>query len=265
MSKIKRLQIGLSFSLLFLFSLAALAENKKEKRDFYNIKIYHCKNDQQISSTEQYLKTAYLPALHRYGISKVGVFKPLDNDTSADKRVIVFIPLSSVEQFVSLEEKLQHDEQLNTADTAYTNAAYDQPAYQRIESVLLKAFKNMPQFSIPALTSPREERIFELRSYEGASEKLYLKKVSMFNDGKEIGIFKRLDFNAVFYAEVLSGAHMPNLMYMTSFNNKKEHDEHWKNFGSDPEWKKLSSIPEYLHTVSKADHVLMQSTEYSDF
>ena len=32
---------------------------------------------------------------------------------------------------------------------------------------------------------------------------------------------------------------MPNLMYMTSFENKAARDEHWKTFGSDPEWKKL--------------------------
>jgi hypothetical protein len=261
---IKHLQIGLCLSLLTLFSLTLTASANKGKTDFYQIKIYHCKSDQQINTTEQYLKTAYLPALHRFGINKIGVFKPIDNDTAMDKRVIVFIPLSSLAAFALLEEKLQSDDQLKTADTAYTNAAYDAAAYQRIESVLLKAFKNMPVFNVPVLTSPKEERIFELRSYEGASEKLYLKKVSMFNDGNEINIFRRLDFNAVFYAEVLSGAHMPNLMYMTSFKNMKEHDEHWKAFSSDPEWKKLSSMPEYQHTVSKADHILMHATEYSD-
>jgi hypothetical protein len=32
----------------------------------------------------------------------------------------------------------------------------------------------------------------------------------------------------VFYAEVLSGLRMPNLMYMTSFENKEDRDAHWK-------------------------------------
>lgn len=263
MSKFKPLSLCLSISFLALFSLTALAN--KGKTDFYQIKIYHCKSDQQVNTTEQYLKNAYLPALHRFGINKIGVFKPIDNDTVMDKRVIVFIPLSSLAEFDLIEEKIKSDDLLQSADTAYTNAVYDAPAYQRIESALLKAFKNMPKFNVPAFTSPKEERIFELRSYEGASEKLYLKKVSMFNDGNEINIFKRLDFNAVFYAEVLSGAHMPNLMYMTSFRDMKEHDAHWKAFSSDPEWKKLSSMPEYQHTVSKSEHILMHATDYSDF
>ena len=32
-------------------------------------------------------------------------------------------------------------------------------------------------------------------------------------------------------------AHMPNLMYMTSFDNMAARDEHWKAFSSDPLWK----------------------------
>ena len=117
---------------------------------------------------------------------------------------------------------------------------------------------------IPKLTSPHTEHIFELRSYESATEKLYANKVQMFNRGGEIPLFKRLNFNAVFYAEVISGCHMPNLMYMTSFENKNVRDEFWKTFGSDPEWKHLSSMPEYQHNVSKADIILTHPTAYSD-
>ncbi|MBK9491957.1 MAG: NIPSNAP family protein [Haliscomenobacter sp.] len=47
-----------------------------------------------------------------------------------------------------------------------------------------------------------------------------------------------MGFNAVFYAEVLSGRRMPNLMYMTSFDNIESRDAHWKSFGADPFWKK---------------------------
>jgi NIPSNAP len=103
-----------------------------------------------------------------------------------------------------------------------------------------------------------------LRSYESPSEKLYLNKVQMFNEGGEIPLFDRLGFNAVFYADVINGSHMPNLMYMTSFENKSIHDDKWKAFGSDPEWKKLSALPEYQHNVSKADIILMRAADYSD-
>lgn len=86
----------------------------------------------------------------------------------------------------------------------------------------------------------------------------------MFNDGGEVNLFNQLKFNAVFYAEVLAGAHMPNLMYMTSFDNRAARDEHWKTFGADPEWKNLSAMPEYKNTVSKSDVILLHPAAYSE-
>ena len=87
----------------------------------------------------------------------------------------------------------------------------------------------------------------------------------MFNEGGEIRLFKSLGFNAVFYAEVISGGIMPNLMYMTTFADMEAHDAHWKSFSSHPDWKKLSSLPEYQHTVSNIIKILLSPTDYSDF
>jgi hypothetical protein len=58
---------------------------------------------------------------------------------------------------------------------------------------------------------------------------------------------------------------MPNLMYMTSFENKEARDMHWKSFSADPEWKKLSALPEYQHNVSHIDITFLRPTLYSDF
>ena len=87
----------------------------------------------------------------------------------------------------------------------------------------------------------------------------------MFNDGDEIGLFKRLGFNAIFYGEVLAGAKMPNLMYMTSFENMDERNAHWKSFVDDPQWKKLVAMPEYQHNVSHIDIMFLRPTDYSDY
>ncbi len=87
----------------------------------------------------------------------------------------------------------------------------------------------------------------------------------MFNDGGEKALFKRLGFSAVFYAEVLSGSHIPNLMYMTSFDNKAARDAHWKIFGDYPECKKLKEQPRYLNNGSKVDGILCHAAAYSDF
>lgn len=238
-----------------------VAAQHKKNVEFYQIKVYHCKSNEQIDLTEQFLKTDLLPALHQLKFATIGVFKPIENDTAADKRIYIFIPSASIENFISLDEKIAEKAHL----AAYANAAHNNPPYQRIETIILKAFKDHPHFIVPSLTGTTQEKVYELRSYEGATEKFYRKKVHMFNEGNEIGIFTRLNFNAVFYAEVLAGCRMPNLMYMTSFNSLKERDEHWKAFGSDADWKRISSLPEYQNTVSKADIILMHATEYSDF
>jgi hypothetical protein len=123
----------------------------------------------------------------------------------------------------------------------------------------------MPAPAVPKLSSPKAQRIYELRSYEGPTEKLYRNKVQMFNEGGEVALFQRLNFNAVFYASVLAGARMPNLMYMTSFENMADRDAHWKTFGNDPEWKILSAKPEYQNNVSHIDITFLTATDYSDF
>jgi hypothetical protein len=202
--------------------------------------------------------------LHRAGINKIGVFKPIGNDTAAIRRIYVLIAFNSLEQFTKLPSLLDKDNQYANDGKNYIDAVYNDPAYLRMESILLQAFTGMPNLGVTGLKGPSSERIYELRSYEGASEKIYENKVRMFNDGDEISLFKRLDFNAVFYAEVISGAHMPNLMYMTSFENMTAHDQHWKSFGDDPVWKKLSAMPEYQHNVSHVDITLMHRTDYSD-
>ena len=81
-----------------------------------------------------------------------------------------------------------------------------------------------------------KERVYELRSYEGHTEKISKNKIKMFNDGDEVGLFKRLNFNAVFYGEVVAGSRMPNLMYLTTFENHPDRDAHWKSFSADEYW-----------------------------
>jgi hypothetical protein len=130
---------------------------------------------------------------------------------------------------------------------------------------LLKAFAGMPHWRAPVLSGSAAEKVYELRSYEGATEQLYRRKVHMFDKGGEIELFDKLGFNAVFYAQVLAGARMPNLMYMTSFNNMNDRNAHWDVFRNHPEWKAMSSLPQYKNTVSKSEVILMKATSYSEF
>ncbi len=234
------------------------------EKQFYQIKVYQLKNEEQVGRIDSFLKEAYLPALHKAGIDKVGVFKPIANDTATVKMIYVFIPFQSWNEFIKLADVLEKDETYKIAGKNYMEASYNNSPYIRMESILLEPFPQMPQFNAPHLKSPSVDRVYELRSYEGATEKLYNNKVQMFNEGGEIDLFSRLGFNAVFYAKVISGSHMPNLMYMTSFENMASRDAHWKTFGDDTQWKQLVAKPEYQNNVSHSDIILMHPAEYSD-
>lgn len=237
-----------------------------QKREFYEIKIYTLSNAEQEKQVDEYLKTAYIPAMHRMGISKVGVFKPVESDTADfGKRIYVFTPFKSLDQFGSLTDNLLKDKQYLESGKGYVDAIYTTPPFARTESILLRAFGYMPVSESPKLKSPASERVYELRSYESHTEKIHRNKVKMFNEGGEVTLFKDLGFNATFYAEVISGSHMPNLMYMTSFENQGSRDEHWKSFVASPVWKKLSAMPEYQNNVSKINIYLLHPAAYSEY
>ncbi|MES2778127.1 MAG: NIPSNAP family protein [Bacteroidota bacterium] len=238
---------------------------KKNAKEFYQVKIYQLKSQEQVMRVDSFLRDAWLPALHRYGIAKIGVFKPIANDTAAVKKLYVLVPFKSLDQFHKLASWLEKDAGYQSASLSFREAPFNNAAFVRTESILLEAFDKQPAYEMPALQAAVTEKVYELRSYESATDKLYAAKVDMFNAGGETALFKRLGFNAIFYASVISGSQMPNLMYMTSFESLEQRNAHWKTFGSDPEWKTLSAKPEYKNTVSRSEIILMHATEYSDF
>ncbi len=213
---------------------------------------------------DKFLKDAYLPALHRAGIENVGVFKPISGEEMAGKLIYVFIPFKSIDQFEKLGDILHQDKRFQKVGGDYINAAHDDTPYQRIESIILRSFKSFPEHGNPEHQTRASERVYELRSYQGATERYYEKKVEMFNEGGESKLFVDLDFQPLFFAEVISGSDMPNLMYMTTFKNAGSQKKHWDAFVNSDEWKMLKSDPQYANTVSHIDKINLHPTEYSD-
>ncbi len=252
-------------TIVLTFSISQVA--KAIPREYYLIQIYHCSSQKQIEHIDVFMKSTYLPYLHEAGIAKVGVFTPIDNDTAADKKLYVWIPLKNIDEVEYLDQKIEKIDPMGFEGIIHLENADSSLPYNRVETILTKAFKGQPQYEKKTSLAKEkvDERIYEYRSYESATEDMHLRKVHMFNEGKEIGLFARLNFNAIFYSKVIAGSRMPNLIYMTSFKNKADRDAHWKAFGEDSYWKKLSNAPEYLKTVSKADIILMKAKDYADF
>lgn len=265
MKKIKNLKMTLLTAFTLLFISLSIISTAAPKQQYFILKIFRVSGIGQEEMVDAFLKEAYLPALHRAGIPKAGVFKPVEGDTVNGRLVYLFIPFRTIEQYTGLDEILLKDKVYQQAGKSFLDAEYNHPPFERCETILMKAFAFMPEFRAPEYSNAVSERIYELRSYESSTEAKALKKIDMFNEGGEIRLFEDLSFNPVFFGQVLTGTHMPNLMYMTTFKDKATHDERWKAFGSSEGWKKLSGMEEYKNTVSKANPYLLHPTSYSDF
>jgi hypothetical protein len=233
--------------------------NKNANQEFYELRIYTCKTQEQENVVVDYLEKAAIPALNRLGNKNIGVFKVLKPEATI--RIFVIIPFQTIEAFIKVEEKLLKDEVYKTAASAYLNAPATEPAYDRIESSLLKAFSHMPKIEVPE----KKQRLFELRRYESASEGAGKMKIEMFNQAGEIDIFKKVGFKPVFFGKTIVGTMLPNLTYMITFDDMADHDKKWKAFGSDPQWKKISTIPEYADAkiVSRITSTILVPTPFS--
>lgn len=254
----------LPFFIAFFIAPQFVWSQSKKQQEFYQLTVYHYNTIDQEKILDNYLQNALIPALHGMKIKSVGVFKAIANDTSANKTMYVFVPIKSLNAIDEINRKLLKDEKFKSAGKEYIDIRYDSPAYTRMETLLLKAFAFAPVMNLPKLKSSKNQRVYELRSYESASEKIFRNKVHMFNEGGEIDVFTKLNYNAVFYGEVIAGAKMPNLMYMTTFENKEDRDAHWAAFGADPDWKRMSALPEYKNNVSHIDVTFLRPADYSD-
>jgi hypothetical protein len=211
----------------------------KPPREYYELRVYSLSVAKQ-PLLEEYLGTAFIPALKRLGAGPVGVFS---ENTAPDKAAVyVLIVFKAAEQFATLSDRLAADPEHQKAGANYLNATAADPVYERIESSLIAALDGMPKMKMPDAKSPR---IFNLRIYESHNERAGKKKIEMFNTG-ELGVFERAAMPVVFVGETIVGPRMPNLTYMLVFPDENGRKEGWGRFGkNDPEWKRFRSMHEY--------------------
>ena len=250
---------------LSFLSVSLQAQKNKEVKNFYELKVYEYHSAEQKQMIDEFISEALIPFFHKKGIGKIGAFTLTTNDTASVKKLYVLIPYKSLNQIPTLNKTMFSEDKVAGKASAYLNATNEAPAYDKLMSIVMEGFRFAPTLTPPNLKGSIEDKIYELRSYQSVSEKKYWKKVEMFNEGGEVPLFARLGFNAVFYAEVISGPTMPNLMYMTSFESMKDRDAHWNTFKDDAEWKRLSGLKEYEKIVSKNVTLFLKATKYSEY
>jgi len=235
-----------------------------EDRDYYELKFYRYETESQETRLDKYLASAYLPALHRAGIEKVGILTLREEGDSREKIMVILTPFSSMASRMELQGMLKNDQIYLDAGREYLESPHDDPPFSRIETILLKAFSATPHINLPDLESQRPDRVYELRSYQAATEQLYERKVEMFNEG-ESALFEKLGFNPVFFGEVIASSHMPHLMYMTAHADTSAQKDNWNAFRVHPDWEEMKGLERYKNTVSKITIYQLYPTPYSDY
>ncbi|HUY12888.1 MAG TPA: NIPSNAP family protein [Terriglobia bacterium] len=240
----------------------AAVPSKPAGREYYELRRYEIRSGPQAKLADTYFQNALIPALNRLGITPVGAFNTVIGPEAPG--IYVLLPCSTVETLVTARFQLDTDAAYQAAASDFLNAPAGQPAYIRMESELMLAFKGHPKLTLPPATASRGARMFEVRTYESPSDRDHARKVEMFNSG-EFDIFLSAGFNPVFYGDKLSGPRMPNLTYMLSFDDLADRDKKWKAFGSSPAWKKLSTSQRYAfeEIVSNITNVILSPAAYS--
>jgi hypothetical protein len=250
----------------------SLAAERKQggPREYYELRAYRLKSGAPGREVlGNYLEKAAIPALNRLGCKPVGVFvqaeragNPSGTEVREPNTVFVLIPYPSLETVGSLPAALQADSEFQNAGDTYLHLNKDNSVFERIDSWLMIAFAGMPKIELPAYSSEKKQRIFELRTYESATELKALKKVEMFNSG-EIDIMREVELGPIFFGQALIGPGLPHLTYMLSAENEDLHKKHFGAFGKHPTWDKMKKDPQYADTVSKIRNWYLTPTAYS--
>ena len=254
---------------------AAQTSPSAAARDYYELRAYRLKSDTSSAVLENYLEKALIPALNARGLANVGVFtevevdkkavtaKPKIGTPTAPVAIWMLITHPSLESFTQISAELNTDATVQAAAPEFFRTPKSNPAYDRVDTWLLRAFAGMPKLAIPAFSKNKTpSRIFELRDYESHSEERAINKMAMFNDG-EISLMQDLGMSPVFFGQALAGPNLPHLRYITCGPDLATHLGNWKKFGPDPRWVKMKDQPTYKDNTSKNTARFIVPTAYS--
>lgn len=241
---------------------ATAADDALGARQFYEVRSYLLAEQGDAAALDHYLREALIPAMQRQDIGPVGAFTSTAEGDSGGQRVVVVIPYDEPNQMVAVWREVEADPQYQSEAQAYLSRGPEQPAYRRIEGELLRAMQCMPQLNVPQGTLGNSQRVYELRTYESASERLGNLKVDMFNNG-EVPIFLDSGIQPIFIGQTVVGSHMPSLTYLTVYDNEAARRKAWQAFREHPDWKVLSKEPKYQGTVSRIHKYVLTPKPYS--
>lgn len=225
----------------------------------YLMQRYYLRAGSQMSRLNEYLEKTALPALSKVHSGPKIVLEGMIVPYTPE--LVLIFGFSSVEEFWRVRGRLNQDEQLEKAFEAWQGGP--EPPFERQENILLEAADYSPEITT-ADPPPKAGRIFELRVYHSPSY-TQLQRLHERFAGPEIKIFHRVGIHPILYASTVIGPNMPNLTYLTPFDDLAAREKAWNAFGADPEWIKVrqQSIDTYGQVTKNNLISIYRATPYS--
>jgi hypothetical protein len=237
------------------------AMSQSISNQYYELIEYQGIEPARLGELDAFFEKALIPSLNQMGIESVGAFSS-EAPTEGKVSMFLLLPLTGPAQVATLLDELGKDQEFLSRGQAYLETDIQKPVYSRMRSELLVAFDCFPKLAVPTQKKANKDRLFELRVYESPTERMGVLKVDMFNNG-EVPIFLDCGIQPVFFGQALIGDRMPNLTYMTVYDNAEHRDACWKKFQNHPEWAKLKAVEKYQGTVSKIHKFNLLPRPYS--
>ncbi len=251
-------------ALVPLSNVSAQEASAAGKREFVEIRTYTCSSMEKRDKLIEIFDAALIPALNRQGVKSVGVFwtngEVNDGNAAYATNVFVVIPHPSADSLVANEQRLLADAQFMKDAAPMFEAPMNDPLYDACSSSLLYTFATLPQVK---QVTQSADRLLQLRIYNSYTIERNAKKISMFEQGGELGVFRACGLQPVFFGHALAGDKLSNLTYMVGFANKAEKDASWKRFGEHPDWQKLKADPQYKDTANKIINIVLRPSKAS--
>jgi hypothetical protein len=196
-------------------------------------------SDAQTQRTSEFIEKYALPAGKRAGEGVSGVFANLIGPGGPYLLLVNSYPsLAAMEE---IQSKSSGDKEFTEALDAYYKRSG--LGFERVNVSLLRAIDSMPKIEPPPIEEGKAPRVFELRTYESNNSATLRRKVQMFEQGGELGIFRRVGIRPVFFRTAITGDNLPRLTYMVCYDDLAGREKAWKAFLADPEWLKLRVQP----------------------
>jgi hypothetical protein len=201
------------------------------KSKIYVVQNYFLKNGPQMVRWHRFMEQAALPELRKWEASRSTYLEAMVAPHMPQAMTIT--EFESVGHWQSVQSALARAAAYVQGFSEWEAGA--EPPYESYSERMLTATAFSPGFSENA---DGPARIFEYRIYQSPA----YRQLQLLNErfaGPGAAIFHRVGVKPILYANALTGDRLPNLTYLTPFENLTAREKAWTAFTADAEWQKL--------------------------